>query len=358
MDRISGDIGMKIRNSNHELLRLIAMYMIVRIHANMYLYNFYTGSLGNVFNGAVNGICNTGVTCFILISGYYGIKFDFKKLVKLECMMISYSLLETGVLCFVFPEQMRGAALLEQVVKSVLPFISRKYWFYSCYICLFLFSGYIDKLIEKLSQTEFKKLLLTSLLIFSILPTVFYFEIIPDNGKGLVQMLMVYMIGRYIRLYGSWRMTRKKALLIIAVLWVVNGISHELPIALGGIYHHLCKDNSITNLVIAVVLFGLFKEMSFQSRLINKVSGCIFAVFALNNTLVNVTMEMLVERGLQERNGIGGFLMLEGITFIIFAVCLTIGLVREGILGRLDRKIGVWVESLVIPRIEKNHSSK
>lgn len=153
-------------------------------------------------------------------------------------------------------------------------------------------------------------------------------------------------------------MTRKKALLIIAVLWVVNGISHELPIALGGIYHHLCKDNSITNLVIAVVLFGLFKEMSFQSRLINKVSGCIFAVFALNNTLVNVTMEMLVERGLQERNGIGGFLMLEGITFIIFAVCLTIGLVREGILGRLDRKIGVWVESLVIPRIEKNHSSK
>lgn len=339
---------MKIRNSNHELLRLIAMYMIVRIHANMYLYNFYTGSLGNVFNGAVNGICNTGVTCFILISGYYGIKFDFKKLVKLECMMISYSLLETSVLCFMFPEQMKGAALLEQVTKSVLPFISRKYWFYSCYICLFLFSGYIDKLIEKLSQTELKKLLLISLFIFSVLPTVFYFEIVPDNGKGLVQMLMVYMIGRYIRLYGSWRLTRKKALLIIGVLWMINGISHELPIKFGGIYHHLCKDNSITNLVIAVVLFSLFKEMSFRSHLVNKVSRCIFAVFALNNSLVNVIMETLTEYGLQGINGIGGLFMLEGITFIIFVICLIIGLVREGILGKLDRRIGIWCEALIL----------
>lgn len=343
---------MKTRNSNHELLRLIAMYMIVRIHANMYIFNFYTGSLSTVLTGAVNGICNTGVTCFILISGYYGIKFDFKKLVKLECMMISYSLLETGILYFVFPQQMTGAMLLEQAAKSVLPFISRKYWFYSCYICLFLFSGYIDKLIKKLSREELKKLLLISLLIFSIMPTVFYFEIVPDNGKGLVQMLMVYMIGRYIRLYGSRKISPKKALLIIGALWAVNGISHELPISIGGIYHHLCKDNSITNLAIAVILFGLFKEMSFQSRLINKVSGCIFAVFALNNTLVNVTMETLKRRGLQETNGIVGFFKLEGITLTIFAVCLVIGLVREGILGKLDRSLGIWSESLIAGKMK------
>lgn len=343
---------MKIRNSNHELLRLIAMYMIVRIHANMYLYDFYTGSLSTVLNGAVNGICNTGVTCFILISGYYGIKFDFKKLVKLECMMISYSLLETGILYFMFPQQMTGAALLEQAAKSVLPFISRKYWFYSCYICLFLFSGYIDKLIEKLSQAELKRLLLISLLIFSIMPTVFYFEIVPDNGKGLVQMLMMYMIGRYIRLYGSRKISPKKASLIIGALWAVNGISHELPISIGGLYHHLCKDNSITNLAIAVIMFGLFKEMSFQSRLINKVSGCVFAVFALNNTLVSVTMETLKRRGLQGTNGIIGFFGLEGITFTIFVVCLVIGLVREGILRKLDGRIGVWLGSLVIPKVK------
>ena len=86
------------------------------------------------FNGLVNGICNIGVTCFILISGYYGVQFKLKKLVKMECMMISYSLLEILLMYLVMPEQLQGAALLEQLVKSLLPFISRKYWFYSCYV--------------------------------------------------------------------------------------------------------------------------------------------------------------------------------------------------------------------------------
>lgn len=70
----------EIRNSNHELLRLIAMYMIVFIHANMYLGSFCTGEVRTLFNGVVNGICNIGVSCFILISGYYGVKFNIRKL--------------------------------------------------------------------------------------------------------------------------------------------------------------------------------------------------------------------------------------------------------------------------------------
>ena len=93
------------RNSNHELLRLIAMYMIVFIHANMYLGSFCSGNIGMFFNGFVNGICNIGVSCFVLISGYYGIKFNIRKLVKMECMMISFSLLETMLLYVVMPEQ-------------------------------------------------------------------------------------------------------------------------------------------------------------------------------------------------------------------------------------------------------------
>ena len=167
-----------IRNSNHELLRLIAMYMIVFIHANMYLGNFCTGNTGLFFNGLVNGVCNIGVSCFVLISGYYGIKFNIRKLVKMECMMIFFSLLETVILYVVMPEQLQGAALLEQMVKSFLPFITRKYWFYSCYVCLFLLSGYIQKLIDYLDQKGFKNLLVLLLVLFSVLPTFFYFEII------------------------------------------------------------------------------------------------------------------------------------------------------------------------------------
>lgn len=337
-----------VRNSNHELLRILAMYMIVFIHANMYLGNFCEGRVWSFCNGAVNGICNIGVSCFILISGYYGIRFNFKKFIKMECMMITYSLLETAVLYAVLPERMEGAALLEQLVKSFLPFITRKYWFYSAYVCLMFFSGYLQKFIDNMDKAEFKKFLILLLVLFSILPTVFYFEQIPDNGKGVVQMIMVYMIGRYLRMYQEIKISKMTGVLFF-FLWLINGISHEFPIQIGGIYHHLCKDNSITNLIMAVILFSLFQKLNFHSAFINKSAGYIFAVFALNNTLVSAFMKICFRNewlsGLPT-GGSFGFLILAGIVFFILLFCLMIGALREALLGKLDSKLGEVLERI------------
>lgn len=336
---------MKTRNSNIELLRIIAMYMIVFIHANMYLSIFCSGKIMTFFNGVVNGICNIGVTCFILISGYYGLNFKLEKFIKMECMMISYSLLETGIMYLVMPEQLQGAALLEQIVKSLLPFISRKYWFYSSYVCLMFLSGYIQKLIDVLNKKELRKLLILMLILFSVLPTLFYFELVPDNGKGLVQMIMVYLIGRYIHYYYnkpvSW-----KYFVVFIFLWGINGVSHEIPIQIGGIYHHLCKDNSITNICMAVILFLLFKKWDFQAGIVNCLARYVFAVFALNNTFVNCIMKIIKKYGMVERSGIQGFFLLAGIVFGILAGCLIIGSVREFVFKRLDELIYKVVEKI------------
>lgn len=335
------------RNSSLELLRILAIFMIVLIHANMYLFQFAFGRSAVFFNGMVNGICNIGVTCFILISGYYGMKPDLGKFVRMECMMITYSLAETILLCIVTPQQMQGAALLEQAVKSFLPFITRKYWFYSCYVCLLFLSGYIQRFIEQLSKQEFQRLLCLLLVLFSVLPTLFYFELIPDNGKGLVQMIMVYMIGRYIRMYRDVKIPAK-ALILFLLLWVINGVSHEIPIQIGGIYHHMCKDNSITNLIMAVILFYLFKEFRFQSAFINRAAGNVFAVFALNNTLVSVVMMLLFDTGLRGAEGILGFLMLLGVVTAILTGCLLVGEVRRLLLDRFDRYLGNLAESRIL----------
>ena len=328
------------RNANHEMLRLIAIYMIVFIHANMYLGKFCQGAGWSFFNGLVNGVCNTGVSCFILISGYYGVRFDIRKLVKMECMMITLSLLETGLMYIFAPESLGGgSALLEQLVKSVFPFITRKYWFYSCYVCLLLFSGYLDKLIKALDRETFRNLLLLMAGLFSVLPTVFYFELVPDNGKGLVQMIMIYLIGRYIRMYRDVRLPQVKAVSLFLLLWIVNGISHEHPVALGSMSHHLCKDNSITNIVMAVILFYLFKEVRIRkgARMINRIASQVFAVFALNNTVVFLVMNRWKKYAAAP--GPGGvlvFLMLAGIVLAVTLGCLLTGWIRELLLGRPD----------------------
>lgn len=329
----------KKRNANHELLRILAIYMITFIHANMHLGDFCTGKYWIFFNGFINGTCNIGVTCFILISGYYGIKFDIKKLIKMECMMITYSLIETVFLCTFVPEFRENAVLFEQVIKSFIPVISRKYWFYSCYVCLFCLSGFIQKMIDGFDRQEFKRLLFLLIGLFSVLPTLFYFEIIPDNGKGLVQMVMVYLVGRYIRMYHNVSIPNGKAILLFIVLWGINGISHEFPIRIGGICHHLCKDNSITNILMAIILFYLFKEIQINSVLINKVATYVFAVFAMNNALVTVVMKWWKEQGIQPYGGIGGFFVLSGLVFGILLICFAIGIIREILFGKVERKL-------------------
>ncbi len=336
------------RNSNFELLRIISMFMIVFIHANMYLGQFCTESYRIVFNGVVNGVCNIGVTCFILISGYFGMEFKVSKLVKMECMMITYSLLETGLVLVLFPGQLQGAELLEALVKSCMPFITRKYWFYSCYICIYLFSGFIQKFVELIEKKEFQKFLAILLVVFSVFPTVFYFEIMQDTGKGIVQMFMIYLLGRYISMYGQVSISKWKLLVPFLALWLVNGISHEVPIQLGGIYHHLCKDNSITNIIMAVLLFYLFKDLNIQSKWINKAATGLFAVFALNNTLVTVVMKWLppATGRWSEPGGVIGFLILAGIVLGVLLVCILLGIVREALLGRIDMKLGETASKL------------
>lgn len=329
---------MKARNSNFELLRLVAMFMIIFIHANMYLPYFCTGGYYTFFNGLVNGICNVGVTLFILISGYFGIQFKIEKLVKMECMMISYSLLETLMLFWMMPEEMRGVVLLEQIIKSCFPFISRKYWFYSCYVCLMLFSGYIQKFIDILEQKKFKHFLLLLIVLFSVLPTLFYFELSPDNGKGLIQMIMIYLLGRYIRLYVNRKLSWK-AVVVLGICWLLNGISHEMPLRIGEVYHHLCKDNSVTNLIMAIILFLIFRNIKIESSKINRVSQYVFAVFALNNSMVRCVMKFITYGDLECWNKRVGFAALFGIVSECFIVCLAVGAIRELVLGRMDRKL-------------------
>ena len=70
-----------MRKSNFELLRLFCIFGIVVMHAmgNIDTSLSVWNTESHIF---VNALFNTGVTCFILISGYFGIKFRLEKLIE------------------------------------------------------------------------------------------------------------------------------------------------------------------------------------------------------------------------------------------------------------------------------------
>lgn len=69
------------------------------------------------------------------------------------------------------------------------------------YMLMMIFADYINILPEKLDKKRFQRLILTMLLVFSILPSILQIHVMNDSGKGVLNMLLIYLIGRYIRKY-------------------------------------------------------------------------------------------------------------------------------------------------------------
>ena len=181
----------KDRSSNFELLRLLCIFGILMMHTFGGI-DTSVSFFNTEIHVLVNSIFNMGVTCFILLSGYFGIRFDFKKLIRLDLMIIFFTIFGTIAV---------GNLGIKALIKSCIPVISRYYWFISCYFFLCFLTPFLNQIPEKLSKENFEKLLAVLLLLFSVIPTFGFFEIMQDGGKGLVHMVMIYLLGRYLALY-------------------------------------------------------------------------------------------------------------------------------------------------------------
>lgn len=332
---------MKNRDSNMEALRIIAIFMILYIHAFGLISGMGYTEFGKNVTRLANAVCNTGVSCFILISGYYGITFRWKKLIRMEWMVIFYSLGMTLLGAAFFPETMTDS-VFELLVKSCIPAASRKYWFYSCYVCLMLMSPFWNRASEKVGKGLFTGFVGVMLVLFSIFPTFLYFEITMDLGKGLINMTMLYLVGRWIRMYGDYTLRRKKGSLLLLILVGINYLSHVFPIHISGITLRMTKDNSITNILIAILLLYLFKGFRFQSKTVNRVAEKVFAVFIMNTFVMELVHGYVMKF---DQDMIVSNLMPVWITvdvLLTFGICIMVETVRKFLLGRMeDRLTGI-----------------
>lgn len=327
------------RNSGLELLRIIAILMIICIHAFGLVQGIRVNQVGKETTRIVNCICNMGVSCFMLISGYFGVKRDWRKIARLEIMVIFFSFCTTALLAVAFPEVYHGSELLELLIKSCIPVISRKHWFYTCYICLLLLSPWLNEALDRMTKRQFEGLLITMLCLFSIFPTFFYFEIMLDGGKGLVNMILVYILGRYIRKYGDFEIDRKKAVLIFFILLVISYISSLYLFTIGGIHHSFIKDNSIVNIGMAVMLLYLCKDVKWHCGWLNSISSHVFGIYILNVPVMECihTYVLKIDESKVFTNYFPLWMALEvGLTFLL---CLFLDMLRVGIFGKIEQKL-------------------
>lgn len=172
------------RQSNFEALRLLSMLMVLNLHS----FSGYThgSGLGQAFDFFRESTSICAVDCFILISGFFGIKWKFKSLFSLVFQIFYYSV---GIYLLAV-----GLGVVDWNLKVfVMRFaclITSSWKFAITYVLLWFCSPALNALAEKSSVRE---LLMYIIIFFCVIN----FICVPKNA--LFTYALVYLIGRWLR---------------------------------------------------------------------------------------------------------------------------------------------------------------
>lgn len=186
----------KQRESNLELLRIIAMMLVLMIHyvpsrETIYVVGGgYNDMINSVINFSLKSLCIVCVNCFVLISGYFGIKFKIRSFANLLFQLIFWSLVCIAIVSLpIFPTTPNGTLLWEGIKWG---------WFPRSYMILFVLSPLLNAFCQSCSPTQLGRYTLVYYLLSIICG---YFLLWPDFNEGMsvLSLIGLYLLGAYLR---------------------------------------------------------------------------------------------------------------------------------------------------------------
>lgn len=330
------DVGKRERNSSIELFRILCLFLIFWMHGAS---SFAGGGINAWLSIAADSIGNIGVSCFILISGYFGVTWNTKKMIKLDLMLIFYCWISLA-LQFVWGTAGGG----EQILSYLFPVIGKRSWYFTCYFALAALSPFLNETVEKLGKQRIRQLIIVMLIVFSGVTTCFFFDITGDGGKGIVQMVMLYVIGRYMRISGMvGRYAKGKLAAAFAATAGINiALNGALYLVTGTVQNRFARDNTLFIIAEAVLAFLIFADMRFENEAVNRIASYVPAVFIMEWTLREATIRGLFNY--LEWNGKGVYhLILIALALGMIAAGSIIEALRRALLHRPEE----WLAGLL-----------
>ena len=210
------------RQANFELVRIIAMLMVIALHytvkGNLSQTLTSDGSAENHLWWLVEGFCNVAVNVYVLISGYFLIEAKWRvgKLIKLVCQVLFYSII-FGVLMYVLVVKMQPDFIQSILYKAglsydyglsawlyvFLPIEFEHYWFATAYVIMYMLSPVLAIAVKNLPQKQLKTVIIALLCFFCLPKSINPYLIPTDNyGYDFGWFICLFLIAGYIRMYG------------------------------------------------------------------------------------------------------------------------------------------------------------
>lgn len=338
----------KSRSSGIEILRLLSLFGIILCHAlsdgkSLTGINKYFCLLSN---SAIHA--GVGVVCFMLITGYFGANFSLKRFNKTYSVIYICSIVCLGCVIIAYGFSPMTA------LRSLIPVTSKRWWYASCYIFTLFLSPFLDSLAEKIDKKTFQKLLLLLLTLFYVIPTFLYFDIIGDKGKGLANMIIIYLLGRYLRKYPLKISTKALWIIMLSLMAVSFAGNCAVTILTKNIHWPFGRDCTITTLGISLSLFLICVRGEFVSKTVNFVARNAFYIYLLDFHMPYLK-EQLNLSGYE--NSILFIPIILGFVLLTMAISFAASLILqypaklfEIILGRLE-KSAIKLADKIFPAI-------
>ena len=357
-----------VRQANFELLRLLAMFMVIVLH-----YVSRTGSLATqerelnsvrIAGGVLECLCIAAVNVYVLISGYFLCKSSFrmKRFLGLMAQILIYSLLIPVVIGGIFRLPLHGQDIWT-MSQYFFPIMTEHYWFATSYIFLYLLSPLLATAVQHMDRQQHKITLGLFLFFLCILKSISPVQLVMDRaGYDVLWFICLYLMAAYIRLYGTVPFLGERMLsrrqgaamfflssALIFVLYVALHLIYEktgqLAYYTGVPFHY----NSVLCLTASLGLFTLFLQVRIPegkaARLTRRLAPYTFGVYLLHehidiryrwtgwmNTITDPIFGSL-------REGSPLRFVLQALLgcLILYAVCLLIDMVRAKIQGTVLR---------------------
>lgn len=291
------------RQSNFELLRILAMSFIVLGHIVLHAADKQLP--GSV---AIESVCIIGVNLFVLISGYFTIQFKFKSFFHLICISIFYSLLSAILAWLIFKRPISGSDIPDIILQISN---NKYYWFIGCYLQLMMISPFLNILLQKLTNLYYLGLICVMAYLSCISGWLFNNQI-NLNGYNVFNMLFLYLIGFGIYRFSLHKFFAKRTWILIFILCSV--VIYLMKIYMPG---HASRYNNPIVIISAIALFSFFANINFHSNVVNALAKCMLPVYLLQEGFVGLELyKYLYNIGLKE-NFTGG-------VYSCYLICYTL----------------------------------
>lgn len=266
------------RQTNIELFRMLAMFLVLVVHADFLgigvpttsdLSDNVTSTLVRVLFQSISIIA---VDCFILISGWFSIKPSIKGFCNFLFQCI-YFYLGLGLVACIFGLEVFSLSYVFGLIKSMF-----SNWFVSSYIALYILSPILNSFVDNTSKKKLKCVggqYLLFLIFFGGMGATNYIV----GGYSPLTFIGLYILARYLKISNK-HFIRWKCGAVFILCTIINSMLYIIGLLFN---HSLTSLYSYINPIVIVSACSLLLFFSCTkikyNKLINYLSKSTFAVF-------------------------------------------------------------------------------